>query len=202
MHQLGEQALGGGLGVLGGDPGIIWGLADVRFPVVVAVTDDGLTAGGNVLPADISADALLADNVFGLGFCDGHTGGHAGDSSGECECGQGSCDTFRSSKCASSASGGEAVHLSNGTRDKHLCHLASTLVAEVALGSEALTEDLGYSDSSGCRDFRLSGWCQADTRLGWPVLTVPSGCRSPTPPVVPAVVLSCPRRLHHQMRDT
>ena len=68
--------------VLGRDPGIIWGLADVRLPVVVAVTDDGLTVRGDVPPADISSDALFAYNVLGLGFCDGHTGCHAGDGCG------------------------------------------------------------------------------------------------------------------------
>ena len=84
----GGQALNGRLGVLGGDPGIIWGLAYIRLPVVVAVTDDGLTIGGDVLAADVSADALFAHNVLGPGFCDGHTARHACDSPGKGECGE------------------------------------------------------------------------------------------------------------------
>lgn len=69
----------------------MWGLTDVRLPLIVAVADDGLTVGGNVPPPDVSADALFAYNVLGLGFCDGYTGGHAADSSGEGDCGQGFC---------------------------------------------------------------------------------------------------------------
>ena len=86
----GEQALDGRLGVLGADPGIIWGLANVGLPVVIAVADDGLAVGGKVLPPDVSADALLAHNVLGLGFCDGRIGCHAGDGSGKGKCRQGS----------------------------------------------------------------------------------------------------------------
>jgi hypothetical protein len=53
--------------VLGGDPGIIWLLADIRHPLVVAVTDDGLTARGDVPSTDVSADALFAYEMLGSG---------------------------------------------------------------------------------------------------------------------------------------
>jgi hypothetical protein len=80
-HLLGELVLGGRSRVLGGDPGIVWGLAYVRSPSVIAIADDDLTVGGDVLSADVGTDALFTYVVLGLGFRDRHPGRDAGDGS-------------------------------------------------------------------------------------------------------------------------